>query len=98
MEDLQGKSWEIYIMILSQFYTNITGPKSESNEYLLISQECSLFPNSTEEQENLKEEDEGFEVFNQDVVDSSYIRYGFLLLQLLYQSVPFKISFQELQF
>ena len=77
VEGILGKSWDVYIMIMGHFQTTTTRSKSELNEILLISQEHSLFPNSIEEQEKLKEEDKGFEVSNQDFVDYSSIRYGF---------------------
>ena len=48
-----------------------------------LSQETLSFPNSIEEQEKLKEEDECSEVSSKIFLDSSSIRIGFSLLCIL---------------
>ena len=53
------------------------------------------FPSSIEEQEKLKEEDEGFLSFLSVFVDSSYIRYEFLTLGISITRRSFQDKFSR---
>ena len=68
-----------------------------SHENSLSLSRMLSFPNFIEEQEKLKEEDEGFEVPNHILLDYSYIRYGYFTLGIHFPKSSFIYYFQELQ-